>query len=358
MKSFLLAAFLFVGHIDLAQAQGSKTPPPNAIVVEETKRVEVPPGKKASGPGSKTNKTVTTGKNSFTTTTTTTTETTVPAPNYPQQSYTAPVIAAPTSTSSAATAAAAPAEAPNPWRISYFGEYFGPRLSNFDPIATQTPEATDPGYGWIDHGFKLGYQVHKNHIIGTQIRAKTLFDPEAQSQFVFKNLRFYGTWSDMIDTHDINLRTVLDVELPTSDAARESGNLVNFNVKLFWTVKTQLRNWSFSAMTLIRPMFYNNPSALGGNPTKPATDLYVGIFPWIQMDFAPDWALVFEGSFDGSHSYQDAFFSLGADDPNFVRTGVQYSFNKHIQINPAFQFYTDHLTFDTVTLYVSLSAAL
>lgn len=362
-----------------AQAQ-TQTPPPNAIVVEETKTVEVAPKKKA--PATKgTTKKVTTGKNSFTTTTTTTTE--VPAPAapagnnaYPQQSYTAPAVnqpasGAPAYTTPAAsapapvatsvptgtsTAATAPAAAPAPesrWNAVYFGEYFGPRFSNFDISRTSGPrDTTDTAYTVIDHSVKLWYKVAKNNKIGVQVRGRTPFDPD--QTFFFKNLRLMGTWKNMIDTADVNMGSQLDIEFPTMARQREAGKLLDLNLKFNWEIKTSLRNWSFSATTMVRPSFYNDPTN--------KSDVYFGLFPWITMDFAPGWQLIFEGSFDASHQYQAIAFDLntteGADDPDFIRTGVGYNFNSNVSINPAIQWYTSDLSPASTVLYLSLSASI
>lgn len=315
-------------------------------------------------------KTVRAGRNAFITTTTvekksvTTTPgstQTVPAPGsysnsgaaVPATSTSAPpppgsAPGVPAGAVTSAPPAAAPAPPRSPWRLVYFGDYIGPRLSNLRFSQTQGPQAATTSYTAWNHSVKGGYQIAPNHIIGMQVRAQSPFDPT--QQFFFKNLRFYATWQNMVDTKDVNIGTVIDLEPGTSTGARTQLNSFNLNFKINWELKTQLRNWSFTAMTLFRTMFYDQPSGKG--------DFYVGLFPWVTMDLGPNWQLLFEGSFDASHSYNDVFFQLGQDDPDYVNVGVIHSFSPHLQINPALRFYTDNISFKAADLYLSVTAAL
>lgn len=255
---------------------------------------------------------------------------------------------APTSgtTTAAATPAPAAAPAPQPWKLAYFGEYVGPRLSNFDLARTQGPLDAAADYTSWGHSLKIGYAISSDVVLGTQIRAGSPFDPT--KTLAWRNLRFYASWKHMIDTSDVDMQGVVDVELPNSTGARSSGMIVAFNIKNNWTFKTSLRNWSFSAMTMIRPMFYNIPTG--------KTDIFFGFYPCAQLDLAADWSFLFEGNFDASHSYNDTYFNFGQDDPDSMNFGIQYSINSHIQVNPALTFYTTDFT--VPILYFSLSASL
>lgn len=253
-----------------------------------------------------------------------------------------PVASTPVATSTSA----APAPTPIPWKLVYGGEYAGPRLSNFELSKTQGPLDTAADYTSWDHSLKIGYTVANDLILGTQIRASSPFNPT--STLTWANLRFYATWKHMIDTSDIDMTGVVDVELPSSTRAKNSGMIMAFNIKNNWTFKTSLRNWSFSALTLIRPMFYNVP---GGK-----TDIVVALYPSAQLDLFSDLSLVIEGSFDAAHSYSDTFFDVGQANPDSINVGISYAINSHIQINPALTFYTTD--FSVPTLYFALSAAL
>ena len=252
----------------------------------------------------------------------------------------------PVASSPSPTPAPAPAAPPQPWKLSYFGEYIGPRLSNISLSKTQGPLDPLPSYGNWAHGAKIGYAITPEVVLGSQIRGKSQFDPALP--FAWKNLRFYFSWKHMIDTSDVDMQGVVDWELPTSAGSKKAGMVSAINIKNNWTIKTSLRNWSFSALTLIRPMFYNVPTGKG--------DIYLGIFPSAQLDLAADWSLLLEGSFDASHSYNDTFFDFGQDDPDNINVGVQYSINPHLQINPALKFFT--ADFSVPILYFALSASL
>jgi hypothetical protein len=246
----------------------------------------------------------------------------------------------------ATTVVATPTPAPQPWKLSYFGSYSGPRLSNFDLTKTQGPLDTEPSYTSWGHSLKVGYAVSSLVVMGTQIRAGSPFDPTRTLSW--SNLRFYVSWKHMIDTSDVDMQGVVDIELPSSTGAKNSGMIIAFNIKNNWTFKTSLRNWSFSAMTLIRPMFYNIPTS--------KTDIYFGLYPSAQLDLAADWSLLMEGSFDASHSYNDTYFDFTQSDPDYINVGIQYAINSHIQINPALTFYTTDFTVPSI--YFGLSAAL
>ena len=255
-------------------------------------------------------------------------------------------IAGPTTAVAAPVAPAPVAPPPTPWKLSYLLEYYGPR---FGSALNSTQGPYDNGsYGFLDHNAKFGFAVNETFTFGTQVRARNSFDPSRQ--FFFKNLRFYGAWNHMIENSVIDMKGVLDVELPTQDSARENGMLVAFNIKNFWTFKTELRNWSFSALTFLRPTFYNNPTD--------NTDLYVLICPNATVDLFPNWQWQFDGNFDASHTYSASYFDYGPDDPDYVDIGPIWSINDHFQFTPNLRFYTANLSFSTATAYITFSAAL
>lgn len=276
---------------------------------------------------------------------------------YPSQTYSDPnAVIQPIGTPPAAgsvVATPAPEAAPkrSPWRIAYFGEYVGPRFENFDLARSQGPLDKTASYTGIDHSLKVGYGVAADIVLGTQIRANNAFDPTAKNSFSFYNLRFYGSWNHMVETDYVDIQQVLDVELPTTDASRTKGLIVRFNIKNNWTIKTALRNWAFTFQTSLSPRFYNTISGS-------TTDVAVGLFPWVTLDLAPDLQLVFEGSFDAGHGYQESFFDFSQGDPDFVNIGISWSANANISFNPAIRFYTYDMSPQTASIYLGVSASL
>jgi hypothetical protein len=266
---------------------------------------------------------------------------------YPTQNYPAsPVV---TGTVAATPAANPP---PIPWKLVYFTEWVGPRFSNFDLAKTQGPLDGDlPDYTTIFHSLKIGYAVSNRVVLGGSLRGESVLDPKATNSFNFYNLRLYGSWKHMIDTSIVDMQQVVEAELPTTDSSRTKGLIVRFNIKNNWTIKTSLRNWYFSFTTLLSPRYYD---AITGT----STDLAIGIFPWITLDLAPDWQLVFEGSFDAGHKYQETFFDFNQGDPDYVNVGFMWSLNSHFQLNPALRFYTVNLSPSRATAYLSLTAVL
>ena len=256
---------------------------------------------------------------------------------------------APTATPAAPTAVstAVPAPAPMPWKIVYSGDYTGPRLSNFSLSQTQGP--TDPvsSYTEWDHSLKIGYVISPDVIIGTQIRALNPFDPSPAATFTFMNTRLYFTWKHMIDTSDVDMQAVVDLELPNT-SNKNKGMLFGINIKNNWIFKTSLRNWSFSALTLVRPRFYNIPNG--------KADVFFGIMPSASLDLAPNWALNIDMSFDASHNFNDTYFDFGQNDPDTIAVGIQYSINSHVQVQPGLQFFTADFTVPVMTF--NLTAAL
>jgi hypothetical protein len=135
---------------------------------------------------------------------------------------------------------------------------------------------------------KAGYKVTKNVIVGAQFGAISPLNP-AQT-FQFNDSRLFTSWANMVDTKDINMQGVLKLQLPTTDASRNRGRIMALQIQNNWTLKTELRNWSFTASSLIMPFFNTDPN---GKP-----DLFVGLFPYITVDLSPKVQLMFEGSFD------------------------------------------------------------
>ena len=123
-----------------------------------------------------------------------------------------------------------------------------------------------------------------------------------------------------------------------------------FNLTNNWVFKTSLRNWMFSVVTYLSPRFYTG--------TNSNTDLAIGLFPFITYDLSTDWQLVFDMSFDATHSNQAIFFDFASGDPNYINVGLNYQINAALSINPALRFYADDLSFTNANLYLAVSAAL
>jgi len=241
---------------------------------------------------------------------------------------------------------ALPTPTPNPWKVSYFGEYYGPRVGNPQLSKTQGPLDPAPSYTEWDNSLKLGYAVSKDVVLGAQTRAAIPFDPT--KSFTFMDERLYFSWANMIDTPDVNMTGVLDVELSTSAASKNAGKIIAFRIKNNWILKTPLRNWSFSALTMVKPIFYNVPYS--------KSDLALGFYPTIEWDYSSEWALVINGGFDANHSYNDTFYSYGQGDPDSIEIGPQWTINSHVQVYAAINFFTADFT--VPTLYFNISAAL
>jgi hypothetical protein len=246
------------------------------------------------------------------------------------------------------TPAPLPADPPTPWKLSYFGEYVGPRLSNINFAKTQGPSDPAPFFAELDHSVKIAYTFAKNFVLGTQIRAVSPFDP-AQN-FGFSDLRFYGSINHVIENSSVDIQSVLDVQLPTSSVSRQAGLLVRFNFKNNVTFKTELRNWMFSALFYLSPRFYNSPNN--------NTDLVLAIYPYCTLDLATNWQLLFEGGFAAAHSDQEAQLDFSTGDPDYVDIGPLWSPNGHLQFNLAPRFYTGNLSFKAAVVYFNMSVSL
>lgn len=254
---------------------------------------------------------------------------------------------------STATPVSAPAAVPppTPWKLSYYAELQSARFSNFDLTKTQGANDSISSYSEIDHAVKIGYAVSKAVNVGTQIRGAQPLDPA--QQFSFPDLRFYGSWNHMVETQDIDMQGVLKVELPTTTKSRTAGKLVAFKIENNWTFKSALRNWSFTASTLIKPVFYNDPYSGGGK-----TDLIVALSPYITVDLTPSTQLLFEGSFDAAHNYTSASYDYTSGDPDYFDVGPVFTLSPSISTNVAMRFFTDIISFNTACLYLNFSWAM
>ncbi len=232
-------------------------------------------------------------------------------------------------------------------RFSYFGEYLGPRLSNIDLTQTQGPNAA-PAYTSISHSLKAGYKVTKNVIVGAQFGAISPFDPT--QSFQFNDSRLFTSWANMVDTKDINMQGVIKLQLPTTDASRNRGRIMALQIQNNWTLKTELRNWSFTASSLIMPFFNTDPN---GKP-----DLFVGLFPYITVDLSPKVQLMFEGSFDAIRSYNDPSFEFSQADGDYIDIGPVFNVNSSVSVTTALRFFTEMISFKASCLYFNISAAI
>ncbi len=262
---------------------------------------------------------------------------------------------APTQTISAAAAPTADAPPPpSPWKLTYFGEYQGPALSNFDLSKTQTPGQPEGPTEW-DHYLMVGYQFSKSIIIGTQFRGVSPIDstPGSTASFSLLDQRIYVKWKNMIDTSDVNMAGKLTFELPTTDKSRTAGKIIAFKIEDNVEFKTPLRNWSFTADFLLKPVFYNDPVSGSGK-----TDMIVGVFPYITVDLTPSTQLLFEGSFDATHNYNANFYDYLPGDPNYIDVGPLFTITSHFNTNVALRFFTDEISFKSAALYANFSATL
>ena len=256
----------------------------------------------------------------------------------------------PTSTSGQSVAAATPTPVPtflSNVRFSYFGEYQGPRLSNIDLMKTQTPNGA-PEYTAINHSLKAGYKVAKNVIVGAQFGALSPLDPT--QTFQFNDTRLFANWANMVDTKDINMQGVLKLQLPTTERSRNGGRIMALQIQNNWTLKTELRNWSFTASTLIMPFFNSTPQ---GRP-----DLFVGFFPYVTVDLSPKVQMMFEASFDAIRTYNDPTFEFSQADGDYVDIGPVFNINSSVSVTTALRFFTEMISFKASCLYFNISAAI
>ena len=243
------------------------------------------------------------------------------------------------------------AEAPaTNWKISYFAEWQGPAVGHIDFTKSQNAGGA-PFYSSIDHSFKLGYGVTKDVTLGTQFRGSTLFTPDAG--FSFSDQRFYAQWGHMINTSDVDMSGKVAVELPTTDSSKTAGKILAFKINFNFELKTALRNWSFTCDTFIKPYFYNDPITGGGK-----TDLEFALLPYVTLDLTPNLQLLFEGSFDGNHNYNAAFYDYASANNDYLDIGPLLTINSHINTNLALRFFSDSVSFKTAAIYANVTASL
>ncbi len=233
-------------------------------------------------------------------------------------------------------------------KLSYYGEVQGPRLSNINLLKTQGPEDGDASYSEWDHQVKAGYAVTKNVVLGTIFSAVSYFDPA--KNITFKDTKLFGSWNHMVETNDLDMQGVLKLGLPTTSKSRNGGRIVSMTLQNNWTLKTAYRNWSFTAATVINPIYNYNPS---GN-----TDMVVGLFPYVTVDLTPNTQFLFEASFDAAHTYNDSTFDFSQGDPDYVDLGPIFNIGSHVSITTALRFFTESISFKTSCLYFNISAAL
>lgn len=272
----------------------------------------------------------------------------------PQKPYVAPTLVAPAKKLVTPKPAAPAGPPPSPWRLSYFGEYAGPQLGNIDlGRATSGPTDTmNSSWAEWDHYVKIGYAINNTFTLGTQIRAVHPNDPTMT--FYFKDLRFFLNWGNMVSTKDIDMSMTLVAEFPTTDISKQRGKLFSFQLKNNWTLKTSLRNWSFTATTLINPVFYETYGANGAG----TNDFNVAIYPWITADIVTNLQFLIDASLEASHSYDSENFNFIQGGADFIGLGVVWTLNEHLSVNPEIRPWLDDISLKKAALYLGVSAAL
>ncbi len=243
-------------------------------------------------------------------------------------------------------AAAAPAPKKSPIRGSYGLEYDG---NTFGKSLTQTPSG-DPAT--FTHDFRLGYAVSKANVIGVRevVSQNLETPPGTTSNFTARDWRIYLTWGNMIETSHVEMNGTLDIVLPTSEGSQKAQKLVSFNIKNSWTLKTQMRNWSYNILTVVSPLFFQVPNA------RP--DLALAAVPNITVDVGPRTHIYWELGLDALHMNSANFVDFTEGDPDYMLFGPQFDLNSHFTLTPALKFYTGNLSFKAATLNIGLTAAL
>jgi hypothetical protein len=248
----------------------------------------------------------------------------------------------------------ASAPPPSPIRGSYTLEYEGNRFGQ--PLDQVTSPSGEISGAALLHDARIAYGFPSKQAIGLRgqlIQNLQTVSPDTgvvSPNFVAKDLRVFLQWVNMISTPDLDMTGVLDVVLPTSEKSVLGEKILQLNIKNNWTIKTSLRNWYFSATTLIAPLWFKVPF---GKP-----DYIVAIYPNVAVDLAPDWQLVFDASFDAAHNNSANFFDYQNADPDYITVGPQWTVNSHITLYPGIRFYTENLAIDVATLYLNFTAAL
>jgi hypothetical protein len=233
-------------------------------------------------------------------------------------------------------------------RMSYQLSYDGPRFTNFDLTQSQGPNDATSGFAGIDHQMKIGYALSKKVVVGFLFNGSGSFNPN--QGFSIGDVQNYFNWSKMVETQDIELQGVLRLIYPTTLDSQLKGNILSVRVQGNWTIKTSLRNWSFSAATLLTTKYNKNPVG--------KDDFTAALAPYITYDIAPSVTWVIEGYFDSAHSYNAASLDYkNAGDDSFD-TGPMFTINSHTSLTSTIKFYTQKITFETATPYLELNFVL
>lgn len=233
-------------------------------------------------------------------------------------------------------------------RMSYSLSYDGPRFTNFDLTQTQGPNDAASDFSEIGHKMKIGYALSKKVVVGFQFNGSGSFNPN--QGFSISDVRNYFNWSKMVETQDIELQGVLLLTYPTTLASQQKGNILSVRVQGNWTFKTALRNWSFTAATLLTTNYNKNPVG--------KDDFTAALAPYFTYDLIPNVTWVIEGYFDSAHGYNAASLDYrNAGDDSFD-TGPSFTINSHTSLTATVKFYTQKITFDTATPYLELDFVL
>jgi hypothetical protein len=260
---------------------------------------------------------------------------------------------APTATLVATPAASKPEEKKfyDKLKMSYSLDYDGPRFSDFDPSKTQAADGSPADFTAIAHTLKVGYTLSKKVILGLQFGGLSSLKPGGG--FSFGDIASYLNWSKMVETPDLEMQGVLKIGYPTTAASQTGPNarIMSVQARGNWTLKTALRNWSFTAATKFTSTFYKY-----ANVSRP--DFTVSLEPYITVDVTPNIAWVFQASFDAAHSYNDTTFDFNQGDGDRIDTGPSFTLSSHANLTPVIGFYTQNPSFNTAILSVDLTFVL
>jgi len=230
--------------------------------------------------------------------------------------------------------------------LMYWSMVGGPRLGG--PFDRSVDGAGAPMAPYFFNMLWTGAMVSMCDSVGVLNRLLYTFD-RAQSSFAIRSPRLYWRHANAIDNSALNLGTEVRLEIPTTDALREMGNLSSVQLVQNFQIKTKDKNW-FLGLSFIESGMLNRsrPNVLG-----------IAAMPSASYTLSPQWSLYSWAWLDTDYRNDTGWTSAGTlADADYVRIGPMYSPSSSFQIYPCIQAYLFNLQAQTLTWGLELSATL
>lgn len=239
--------------------------------------------------------------------------------------------------------------------LNWVGQYSGPEIgknlgTSYDVTGKQVSSAT------VTHVLTGGMQFTPQYSAGVILSALSFLKPTlsaatgpfpADSLWYWKDMRFFLTWTGMIDCPLFSVNQTVRPQIPTTGASRNASLLFRMDFLDDFSIKLPTKKWSIDINTNLSPRWYLNPS-----PTQ--NTFIAALEPVVSYNFTEVWSLTFDLTMDSAQQYGYTFFDYNQATDDTLQVTVGYQPIPQFALQAGLGFYVDSLSFKNAILVAGM----